>query len=278
MDDERERLLDGWQDAARGWARQADSWAEVVAPLSERMLALAELSPGVRAVELAAGPGDLSLQIAARVAPTKMLSSDGSEAMVEAARERAAEEGVDNIEFQRLQLEWIDLPAGTADAILCRFGVMLCVDPEAALRECRRVLAAGGRLVVAVWDEPATNPWMTVPVQAAEALGMLEAAPPGGPGPFALSAPGRLAELLEGVGFVEAAVEPVPLRWTYANELAWLGEKLDHSPSYAQMWKGLRDGQRAELRAALRERAAPYAQPDGTLQPPGRALVALAHA
>ncbi len=278
MDDERELLLDGWEAAASGWARQADSWAETIAPLTERMLDLAELRPGVRVVELAAGPGDLALKAAERVAPTKVLCTDAVEAMVEAARERAVDEGVENVEFQRLQLEWIDLPAGSVDVILCRFGVMLTVDPEAAVRECRRVLAPGGRLVLAVWDQLGRNPWMMVPTEAALGLGFMQPTEPGGPGPFALSAPGRLAGLLDDVGFFDVSVEPVALEWSYRNDLAWLGEKLDHSPAYGAMWKGLRDGQRAELRAAVRERAEPYADPDGTLRPTGQALVAVAHA
>ena len=65
--------------------------------------------------------------------------------MLEVAEERAAEQGVTNVEFKQLQLEWIDMEAASVDVILCRWGVMLTVDPAAALRECRRVLKPGGR-------------------------------------------------------------------------------------------------------------------------------------
>ena len=54
--------------------------------------------------------------------------------------------------------EWIDLQLASVDAVLCRWGYMLMVDPAAALRETRRVLRSGGRLALAVWDVGAVKP------------------------------------------------------------------------------------------------------------------------
>ena len=58
-----------------------------------------------------------------------LICSDGSEAMLAIARERAAAQGVQNVEFKQLMLEWIDLPTASVDAILCRWGLMLSEDP-----------------------------------------------------------------------------------------------------------------------------------------------------
>ena len=44
------------------------------------------------------------------------------------------------LEFKQLELEWIDLPTASVDAVLCRWGYMLTVDPAAGMRETRRVL------------------------------------------------------------------------------------------------------------------------------------------
>ena len=103
-----------------------------------------------------------------------LISSDGAEAMIEVARGRAAALGVRNAEFRQLELEWIDLEAGSVDAVLCRWGIMLTVDPEAAAKEIRRVLKAGGRAAFAVWDRPDRNPWATIPSQAMIELGLAE--------------------------------------------------------------------------------------------------------
>src|SRR5688500_18234249 len=99
---------------------------------------------GHMVLELAAGPGDSGFLAAELIAPGgKLICTDGAEGMIAAARERAERLGIANAEFRTMELEWIDLPAASVDGILCRFGYMLAIDPEAALRDARRVLKPG---------------------------------------------------------------------------------------------------------------------------------------
>ena len=93
----------------------------------------------------------------------KVLITDQAAAMVAGARERAQELGVENVEFKEMGGEWIDLPTASVDGVLCRWGYMLMVDPPTALRETRRVLRPGGRVVLAVWDSLAGEPVVGVP-------------------------------------------------------------------------------------------------------------------
>jgi ubiquinone/menaquinone biosynthesis C-methylase UbiE len=278
-EEDREALLDVWELAAPGWGRQAERFSAAVEPVTAAMLAAAPLAPGRRVLELAAGPGDLSRRAAPLVAPTQVLCTDGVQAMLDVAAECAEADGITNIAFQRAQLEWIDLPAATADVILCRYGLMLAVDPEAALRELRRVLAPGGTVVLAVQAAAALNPWVTTPPRAATELGLLEAtSDAAGPGPFALADAAALTELMGDCGFFDAVVHRVDFHYPYANALDWLGEKIDHSPRLAAVWRELDDARRGELRARLDALAEPYRQPDGSLEVPGSALVAAAEA
>ncbi|WP_249009753.1 class I SAM-dependent methyltransferase [Conexibacter sp. DBS9H8] len=284
-DDLREELLDSWEQAAPGWARQAERWAEAVAPVTEAMLSAAGLAPGTRVLELAAGPGDLSRRAAPTVAPTAVLCTDAVRAMVDVARELNEDGGPANIVFQTARLEWIDLPAATVDVILCRFGLMHAVDPETALRECRRVLTPGGRLVLAVQAAAVANRWLTLPLAAAATLGLGAGAPDtpaqgadGGPGPFALAEPGVLEELIGAAGFGEISLWEVPFLWCYRDERDWIGEKLDHSPSFAALWRSLDDAQRSELRRRLRELASAERGGDGSFSVSGRAVLATARA
>src|ERR1700761_8623925 len=131
-------------------------------PVSVAMIDALALQPGERVLELAAGPGDTGLMAAELTRPGTLISSDGAEAMLDVARARARALGIDNVEFRQLELEWIDLPTASIDAVLCRWGIMLIVDPEAAAQEIRRGLRAGGRAAFSVWDAPERNPWATI--------------------------------------------------------------------------------------------------------------------
>ncbi len=279
IEEQRERLLDGWDEAAKGWGRQADRLQAAALPISAWMIDHVKPARGERVLELAAGPGDTGFLAARLIEPGgTLICSDASEAMLDVARDRAQEQGIENVEFKQLQLEWIDLPTGTLDVVLCRWGVMLTLDPAAALRECRRVLKPGGRMALAVWDVPERNPWTTIAQRSLVELGHLEPAPAGGPGMFALSAPGLLNTMLEDAGFFDVEVEAVPIVRPYDNVLDWLGETRDLMRSLATVWATLTDGQRRELRDHLAAACADYLTADGRLELPGSSLAAVAGA
>ena len=158
-DEYRRASLDRWERAAGGWATQRERFQAAALPVSRWMVDAIEPQPGQQVLELAAGPGDTGFLAAERIAPGgTLLCSDAAEPMLEAARARSDGLGVTNVEFRVLDAEWIDLPAASQDAVLCRWGYMLLADPGAALRETRRVLRPGGRLALAAWDAPERNP------------------------------------------------------------------------------------------------------------------------
>ena len=267
-----------WERAAQGWGRRADHLAEQTRPLAQWLVEQLELEPGERVLELAAGPGDTGFMAARAVAPGTLVSSDASEAMIELARARARGLGIENVEFAQLALEWIDLPAASVDALLCRWGLMLCADPAAAATEMRRVLKPGGRLAVAVWDTAERNPWATVDDRALMELGHMEAPEAGGPGMFALAPEEKLRELLEGAGFIEVIVDGIELDRTFASVEDYVAETLDFSVAFAEVWERLDEQERAVALERIAELAAPYREADGSLRLPGRSLAAAASA
>jgi SAM-dependent methyltransferase len=194
------------------------------------------------------------------------------------ARERARQLGIENVEFRQLELEWIDLETASVDAVLCRWGVMLCVDPGAALREIRRVVRPGGRVALAVWDEPEANPWATIPARTLIDLGHSAPPAPGEPGPFALSAPGELKEMMADAGFVDVVIDYVEVGRPHPSAQAFVEEILDLSQSFAQVWERLPETERAEVSAEIARRLKPYTGDDGGVRVPGRSLVAAASA
>jgi SAM-dependent methyltransferase len=177
-----------------------------------------------------------------------------------------------------MQAEWIDLPTASVDGVICRFGYMLLLDPEAALRETRRVLKPGGRVALAVWDDLERNPWMKVLREALVARGLTPAAVPDGPGPFSLASDAAVAELLATAGFEDVEVAPIDLVMRAASLDAWWDYMMQTSVTTAELVRGLAPAEHYELRDLVDAGYSPYVRDDGMLEAPARALVAAAAA
>ena len=273
--DSRER----WEDAAAGWARERESFQRDAIPVSQWLLDAARLQPGHTVLELAAGPADTGLLAAELVAPGgKAIITDNAEAMLEAAKARAEEVGATNVEIRPMEAEWIDLPTASVDAVLCRWGYMLLADPEAALRETRRVLRPGGRVALAAWAGPEHNPWIATMGRVMADQGHLEPQPPEAPGPLAFGRPGRIEELLDATGFDDIEVEPLDFAFHAANLDAWWEHSIAMSGSFSRVVRGLSPADHYALRDAVDAAYAPYVRDDGSLAIPARALVAAAGA
>jgi SAM-dependent methyltransferase len=275
----REEMLERWESAAPGWGRRAQRTREVGMPVSAWMIEQLALQPGQRVLELAAGPGDTGFLAAEMVAPGgSLISSDATAGMLQVARERAESFGLRNVEFKQLQLEWIDLPTASVDAVLCRWGFMLIVDPATAMGESRRVLRPGGRIALAVWDHPDENPWATITSRALIEEGALKPPEPGGPGMFALAQPGLLAEMLAEAGFVDIRVQSIGLERFYNSFEDYWSETLDLSQMVSGALEPLARERRMAVENRVRELAEPFSDGDGRLMLPGRSLAAAAGA
>jgi SAM-dependent methyltransferase len=248
-------------------------------PVSEWMIDQLALQPGQTVLELAAGPGDTGFLAAELIKPGgTLISSDGAEAMLNVARERARAFGIDNVEFKRLELEWIDLETASVDGILCRWGFMFAIDRETAFREARRVLRPLGRLALAAWDEAKRNPWATITGRALVELGFMEPPDPEAPGMFVLGQPGLVQELMESAGFVEPMIDGIEINRVYPDMDKYLSETVDMSRMFAEVYDALSEDDQAVVRDRIKSLAEPFKADDGTIRLPGRTLVAVASA
>jgi len=97
---------------------------------------------------------------------------------------------------------------GPFDAVYSRFGVMFFDDAEVAFAGLRRQTRPGGRLAFCSWSGPFDNPWMTSAVLASiPVLGPPDLPGPGEPGPFSLSDPDHVRDLLAASGWRDVAVD-----------------------------------------------------------------------
>lgn len=272
-------LIERWDRGAAGWSRRADAIQEFGMRVSVWMVEQLDLQPGQRVLDLACGPGDTGFLAAELVKPGgALIASDASDAMLGVARGRARDLGVTNVEFKRLELEWIDLPTASVDAALCRWGLMLVSDPAAALQEARRVLRPGGKLALAVWDAPERNPWASIPTRALLELGHAEPPDPDAPNMFALADRNRLRELIEDAGFVEVLLDTVELRRDAASVQAFIEETLDLSRGFADVRERVTQDQWTEVSQRIASLSEPFTAEDGSLRLPASSLVAAASA
>jgi SAM-dependent methyltransferase len=266
-----------WGSVAAAWGEHAAYVDARGAELTERMLELASVGAGDRVLELACGPGSVGLAAAKRVgAVGEVVISDVAPEMTAIAAARAAELGLTNVETRSLDLEAIDEPDASYDAVLCREGLMLVPEPALAAREIARVLRDGGRVALAVWGPRERNPWLGLLFDAVSAQVGGPMPPPGIPGPFSLSDASELAEVLSGAGLSDVAVEEaaVPLKagsfdewWTRATSLAG---------PLVKVLAAMPDEARTALRAGVREAVKDDETAEGGLELPGVALLASA--
>jgi ubiquinone/menaquinone biosynthesis C-methylase UbiE len=255
LDRYREDSKAAWGRIATTWDRERDFLSSATGLVDERLVARLDPRPGDAVLELAAGTGETTPELAARLGDEgRVISTDFAPSMVEAARAQGERLGLRNVEHRVLDAECMDLEDASVDRVACRFGYMLMADPAAALAETRRVLRASGRLAFAVWATADRNPWAAIPRQTMVELGYAPPPVPGAPGPFVMGDPDRINELLGGAGFSEPGIEEVPVAWGYADaDEHWL-RTITLSPSTSEQLDALSEADRERLRETVKER------------------------
>ncbi len=194
-----------WDDAAAGWNDHTKIIREWLHEATQMMLDAAHVKPGSRVLDIAAGAGDQTLDIARRVGENGyVLATDISARILELAQHNAQAEGLSQIETRVADAQSLGLGGANFDAAVCRLGLMFCDQPLAALRCARAALKTGGRFSALVFSGPHNNPCLTITLRTArEHAGLTSDSP----NPFAsgtlmsLAKPGLLAQLLNVAGF-----------------------------------------------------------------------------
>jgi ubiquinone/menaquinone biosynthesis C-methylase UbiE len=153
------------------WDAIAALYDKHVAPgeadLATAGLRLAGLRAGDRFLDVAAGPGGLSLP-AARLG-AKVLATDWSPKMIEHFNARVVAEGLD-AEGRVMDCHALNLPDDSYDVTGSLFGVMLVPDQAQALREMVRVTKPSGRVLLIAYGNPVEFEALHVFISAAQAV------------------------------------------------------------------------------------------------------------
>jgi SAM-dependent methyltransferase len=257
-------------------ARRADV-EEVSTPVREWMLRELRPGSGDTVLELAAGVGETGFEAAAKLGERgRLISTDLSPSMLDAARRRGAELGVRNVEYRIVDAEQIELDTDSVDGVLCRFGYMLMADPAAALSETRRVLHQGGRITLAVWGAPVRNPfWGIIGISLGQRGLIPPLEPPPAPGIFSMASAARTTALLNGAGFGDVRTEEVPVHFGLPDVDEYLSLIADTAGPVALTLRRLSDTERAAVKADVEDSLAGFATASG-YELPGVTLCAVA--
>lgn len=184
---------------------------------------LYSLAPGQDLLDAGCGPGTITLDLAARVAPGRVVGIDREAEVIARAEELRAEAGAvaGNVEFRTGDLYRLDFESASFDVVHAHQVLQHLTDPVAALREMRRVLRPGGLLAVRdsdyagfVWAprDPLLDRWLELYHQVTARNG-------------AEADAGRLLPgWVREAGFVE--VRASSSTWTFADpeSRAWWGD------------------------------------------------------
>jgi ubiquinone/menaquinone biosynthesis C-methylase UbiE len=173
------------------------------APLAEELLKIAALRPGERVLDVACGTGVVTRLAAQRVGSSGSVAGlDVNPGMLAVARSATSPELA--IDWYETSAEAIPLPDGAFGVVLCQLGLQFITNKLGALREMRRVLAPGGRLVLNV-------PGPTPPLFAAMADALGKHIGPQAASfvhiVFSLHDEQELRELMKGAAFHEIDVQ-----------------------------------------------------------------------
>jgi SAM-dependent methyltransferase len=121
---------------------------ETVADIHRVVIERLDPQPGQRLLDLACGTGAVAELAAATGA--EVVGVDIAPALIEQARERAAERGLE-IDYRVGDVEALELEDASFDLVASTCGVMFAPDHQAVARELARVTKPGGRIGLACW-------------------------------------------------------------------------------------------------------------------------------
>jgi SAM-dependent methyltransferase len=236
------------------WGARPREWSELqegaCRPLYEAAFDAARLGDGTDYLDVGCGAG-LACQVA-RQRGAKVSGLDAAAPLLAIARSRCPE-----ADLRAGEMEELPFADRSFDVITGFNSFQYAADPVHALAEARRVAQPEGRVVVAVWGAPEKCELAHYLV----ALGrLMPPAPPGAPGPFALSAAGALEALVERAGLQPAGSGTAPVVMRFEGDDAALRGLLASGPAT----RAIRHSSEAAACRAVAGAISPYRQGDGS--------------
>jgi SAM-dependent methyltransferase len=227
------------------WTEHADRYDRASRRISTRLLDAELVGTADRVLDVGCGTGGSTRRIARIATLGEVMGIDLSSRMLELARERCTDEGLDNVTFVRGDAQVFPFEPEQHDVAVSSFGSMFFGDPVAAFTNIGGGLRSGGAVALLAWRALHENEWL-MSLRAALAVGRELPTPPSdAPTPFALADPERVRTILEAAGFASVDLEPI-------DEQIDLGADASEALAFAKTMgivEGLTHGLDEQLRA-----------------------------
>jgi SAM-dependent methyltransferase len=196
-----------WDRSANGWNDHTSDIRAWLRTASDAMLDMAGIVPGASVLDVAAGAGDQTLDIAQRIGPQgRVLATDMSAGILALAKNNARQAGFQNVQTQVADGEDLQVEPASFDAVICRLGLMFFPNPLQGLLGMHSALRPGGRICSMVFSQPERNPCIGILMSTALRYAGLPARDPFQPGGLlSLGKPGLADELFRAAGFQNVA-------------------------------------------------------------------------
>ncbi len=203
------------------WTTVAADYSALLLPIFERYavhgLQLADPSRRAHALDLACGPGSLTLPLSERVA--QVTAVDFSPTMLDCLRARLTDAQRPRVSVHQMDGHQLTFEDATFDAVMSMFGVVHFADPQRGLKEMARVARPGAPLLISTWAAPREA---TVNELTVAALRHAFDDLPGDEAIFhSFRTPPQWAQLVAASGFVEPRVESLEIDFELASPEAY---------------------------------------------------------
>jgi len=230
-------------------------------PWVEDVVALAQLRPAERVLDVACGTGTATHAAAMRVTPRGVVAGlDIDPAMIEVARNKPLPADAARVTWHCESALDMSFQDGSFDVVLCLQGLQFFPDRPAGVEEMRRVLAPGGRLVASVWRAIEHCKGHDALAKALERYGLDAQA---ARRPFSLGEAEELAGLAKKAGFRNVKVQAVTKRMRFPSPQNFVERLAAGAPSTRHALAKVPETRRQELIEAVAAELRPYIDAEG---------------
>lgn len=201
-------------------------------PLARATLGVVPVAKDDTVLDVACGTGIVARSIFEKFGPVQpIVGTDLNDGMIGMAR-HVTRDAAHSFEWHVADVEKLPFETGRFSLVICQQGIQYFPDEQAALKEIRRVMASGGRLVMSVWGG-ASDFFLAM----AESVGRHVDPDVGARylAPFSYKNTDRLPEMLASAGFRNVVVETLTVDRTMTETVVSLPKEILAHPAGSQV-------------------------------------------